>query len=141
MPSILMGVGIGRIGCFLNGDDYGIAIKNQINPSIFALKFPNLGDGLYRYPVQLWEAFTCFFLVFLCWLNRGQLKKHPGLVGTFSILGYGSSRFWIEFFRGDDRGLVILSYFSPAQVVSLGIICVWVFFWFFSVTKLDSMSR
>ena len=58
-----------------------------------------------------------------------KLRKgigQPGkLVGLF-VLGYGIARFIVEFFRGDDRGMVG-SVLSTSQVVALAILPVGLF--------------
>jgi phosphatidylglycerol---prolipoprotein diacylglyceryl transferase len=48
-PSIALGHGIVRIGCFLNGCCYG-------KPAAWGVIFPSLGDGIPRQPTQLYEA-------------------------------------------------------------------------------------
>lgn len=54
---------LGRVGCFLNGDDFGAPIPNQAHPPWWAVKFDILQDGgLYRYPVQLEEAFAALII-------------------------------------------------------------------------------
>ncbi len=128
MPSALLGVAVGRIGCFLNGDDFGAPVANQQNPMYLVIKFPNLNDDLFRYPVQIWESLLCLGLILLCWKNRGWLLSHPGRIGTLGIIGYACSRFLLEFFRGDDRGHFLVDFLSPAQSISIGIIVLWTFY-------------
>lgn len=125
MPAALIGIAIGRIGCFLNGDDFGVAASDQLHPGLFALQFPNLEDGLYRYPVQLWETLGCLVLFSLSWLNRSWALSHVGRIGSLGILGYASGRFMLEFYRGDDRGHFLSDIFSPAQTISILITIVW----------------
>ena len=56
VPAGVLALGIGRIGCFLNGDDFGKPLVEQANPPWWAHVNPVLGDGLFRYPAQLQEA-------------------------------------------------------------------------------------
>jgi len=125
MPPTLLGVAVGRVGCFLNGDDFGAPVANQQNPIFLAVKFPNLNDDLFRYPVQIWESLLCLCLVLLCWKSRGYLLSRPGRIGTVGIIGYACSRFFLEFFRGDDRGYFLVDFLSPAQSISIVIILLW----------------
>jgi phosphatidylglycerol:prolipoprotein diacylglycerol transferase len=70
---------------------------------------PELLDGPARHPSQLYEAglegLALFILLwFLFW--RTDARYYPGrLVGTF-LLGYGLSRFFVEFYREPDAQLV-----------------------------------
>ncbi len=70
---------------------------------------PELLDGPARHPSQLYEAglegIALFLLLwFLFW--RTDSRYYPGrLVGTF-LLGYGLSRFLVEYYREPDAQLV-----------------------------------
>jgi phosphatidylglycerol:prolipoprotein diacylglycerol transferase len=74
--------------------------------------FPN-GGPLPRHPSQLYEAaleglLLFAILAFMFW--KTDARYQPGkLVGTF-VLGYGLSRFFVEYFRQPDRGLEDLSW-------------------------------
>jgi phosphatidylglycerol:prolipoprotein diacylglycerol transferase len=132
LPSLLLGIAVGRIGCFLNGDDYGRPLLDQTQIPFWAVKFPNLGDDLYRYPVQLIESAVCLLIACYGWSKRSLLKRRPGEIGTIGILGYAVVRFILEFYRGDDRGQLISDLLSPAQVISIAVILSWAGFLIFS---------
>jgi phosphatidylglycerol:prolipoprotein diacylglycerol transferase len=125
LPSLMLGIAIGRIGCFLNGDDYGMALPDQSQAPFWAVRFPNLDDGLYRYPVQLVEAAVCFTIAGYGWSKRTLLKRRPGEIGTIGIMGYAVSRFILEFYRGDERGEILTDVLSPAQIISIAVILGW----------------
>lgn len=125
LPSLMLGIAIGRIGCFLNGDDYGLPLPDQAQIPFWAVKFPNLNDGLYRYPVQVMEAAVCMTIAGYGWSKRTLLKRRPGEIGTIGIVGYASTRFILEFFRGDDRGRIFTDLVSPAQMISIAVILAW----------------
>lgn len=125
LPSLMLGIAIGRIGCFLNGDDYGLPLPNQSQIPFWAVKFPNLNDELYRYPVQLMEAAVCLTIAGYAWSKRTLLKRRPGEIGTIGIVGYAITRFILEFYRGDDRGQIFTDYLSPAQIISILVILAW----------------
>ncbi|HET9238703.1 MAG TPA: prolipoprotein diacylglyceryl transferase [Oligoflexus sp.] len=125
LPSLMLGIAIGRIGCFLNGDDYGLPLPNQSEIPFWAVKFPNLNDELYRYPVQLIEAAVCLTIAGYSWSKRTLLKRRPGEIGTIGIVGYAITRFVLEFYRGDDRGQIFTDYLSPAQIISILVILAW----------------
>lgn len=125
LPSLMLGIAVGRIGCFLNGDDFGRPFLDQTNIPFWAVKFPNLEDDLYRYPVQLGETLVCGTIAGYCWSKRTLLKRRPGEIGTIGIIGYAITRFVLEFYRGDDRGHLISDVFSPAQFISIAVILAW----------------
>jgi phosphatidylglycerol:prolipoprotein diacylglycerol transferase len=108
-PAIALGQGIGRIGCFMAGDDYG---SPSDVPWAVALPDPDAATiggaplGVPLHPVQLYESLFCFALfAFLVWLARR--KRFEGeVIFAYAIL-YAAGRFVIEYFRGDaDRGYV-----------------------------------
>ncbi len=120
IPSLMLGLGFGRIGCFLNGDDFGRPVSMQeISAPWWSVRFPNLADNIARYPVQLIEAGVAFAL---CLIGAQLLKKkilHPGFRGLMVLAIYAFSRFFIEFLRGDPRGWIIPELLSPSQFISL----------------------
>ncbi|NBO37722.1 hypothetical protein EBU99_03965 [bacterium] len=97
-------LGVGRIGCFLNGDDYGAAIANQSVPPWWSVRFVGLEDGgLYRYPVQLEETLASVLIgcAGLWLLNRARVS---GRTAAWVALLSAAHRFFNEAFRGDPRG-------------------------------------
>lgn len=90
LPCMVLGHGIGRIGCFLAGCCFGIPYSGFGHIHLH-------GEG--RIPVQLIEAFFLFFLFFI--LRRDSVlsswKKTLGIYG----LVYGVGRIVLERMRGD----------------------------------------
>ncbi len=130
LPATLLAVGFGRIGCFLNGDDYGLplSLRSQMNPPWWAMRIEGLQDGLYRYPVQLFESIFCWGIVGVLFLF-GRKKSFPrGRSADVCVFAYTLGRFSLEFMRGDDRGILFSPFLSPAQWVSLGLIFIWTSF-------------
>lgn len=96
-PSMALGMGIGRMGCLLAGCCCG-------NPSTHALGGLcgiDLGDGLLRYPVQLYEMAFCFMAFIL--LQRSVRTAAPGVLLVRFITAYFIFRFFIEFLRPHPR--------------------------------------
>lgn len=114
-PALAFGHLIGRIGCFLVGDDYG-------TPSVlpWAVPFP---DGLPPttvpvHPTQLYEAIGLGLLgwVLTQWRRRGV--SDATVLGRYLVTA-GVLRFGIEFLRVNERVAFGL---SVAHLVSLAVI-------------------
>ncbi len=91
---IILGIFIGRIGCFLSGTNeftYG-------KPTAFFMGM-DLGDGLLRHPVALYELIFLVFLFLMC-LKLKKLKKlENGYLFQVFMLFYFGFRFLIEFLK------------------------------------------
>jgi phosphatidylglycerol---prolipoprotein diacylglyceryl transferase len=91
-----IGLGLVRIGNFINGELYG---RRTTLP--WGMIFPAGGDVV-RHPSQIYEALLEGLVLFLIvqWLYRKNL--HPGTV-TWGLIGfYGLFRFMVEFVREPD---------------------------------------
>ncbi len=91
---LMLGMIIGRIGCFLAGiheETYGL-------PSSLPWAM-DLGDGIYRHPVTLYEI---LFLLLL-WVALLQLKKHftlqQGALFKLFMIAYLVFRFCLDFIK------------------------------------------
>ena len=114
--ALLLAVAIGRIGCFLNGDDYGI-----VTDSSLGVVFPNLNDNLPRYPTQLFESIFCLVLFVVSYLLLSKFNQRiaAGTTGLLIAGGYALWRFFCEFLRGDYRGWVVSEKISTSQFISV----------------------
>lgn len=114
-----LGLGLGRIGNFINGELWG-----RVTTVPWGMVFPAAGPEP-RHPSQLYEAILEGLVLFLVlwWLHR---RKAPHGVPLFSfLLLYGSFRFVIEFFRQPDAHLGFLwAGATMGQVLSLPMILV-----------------
>ena len=116
-PALAIGHAIGRIGCFLVGDDYG-------RPSglPWAVAFPRglPPTDVPVHPTQLYEAFALAIVAWL--LIRWRRRRVPGamVLGRYFVLA-GSIRFAIEFIRVNVR---ILGPFTLAHLVSLALVVI-----------------
>jgi phosphatidylglycerol:prolipoprotein diacylglycerol transferase len=128
-PAIALGQAIGRIGCFMAGDDYG---RPTNLPWAVVFHDPEATDiggtplGIPLHPVQIYESLVCMALfLFLVWLARR--KRFDGqIILAYSIL-YAVARFLLEYLRGDaDRGFVIEGLLSTSQFIAVVVfvICV-----------------
>ena len=121
-PAGLAALSIGRIGCFLNGDDYGKLTAGQGGDAPwYAVVFPNLQDGASRFPVQLMSSLVAGIVAvyFIKNFNSVRGKFGAGAVGIYSVLAYAIGRFGLEYFRGDPRGEVFEGMLSTSQFISV----------------------
>ena len=104
VPVVPVGLGLGRIGNFINGELWG----RPADPSLpWAMVFPQV-DNTPRHPSQLYEFLLEGVLLFV--LLALYDRRHPP-TGTLSgafLLGYGVFRFTAEHFREPDSFLGIL---------------------------------
>lgn len=91
---LLIGISIGRIGCFLTG----LADKTCGTPTTWFTGI-DFGDGIPRHPTQLYEiAFLlCFLLPCLIRLKRKRVAE--GKVFQVFMFAYFSFRFVIDFIK------------------------------------------
>lgn len=90
---ILLGIFIGRIGCFLSGiNEFTYGEKTSFFMGM------NLGDGLKRHPLALYELiFVSFLFLFLWKLKDKELKN--GMLFRYFMIAYFAFRFCIEFLK------------------------------------------
>jgi phosphatidylglycerol:prolipoprotein diacylglycerol transferase len=124
------GHAIGRIGCFLVGDDYGV-------PSTlpWAVAFPHgLPPTTVRvHPTQLYEAVVLLPVAWLLLRWRRQHRDDRFVLGAYLVLT-GSTRFSIEFLRWRHD---ILGPFAVAHLLSLAAVVVGALLMY---TKADSTA-
>ena len=121
-PAIALGQAIGRIGCFMAGDDYGRATSIPWAVTFTDRDAARIGGApLYvpLHPVQLYESFMCLGLfAILVWL--GHRKRFDGQVILAYTMMYALGRFGLEYFRGDaDRGFVLGGALSTSQFIGI----------------------
>jgi phosphatidylglycerol:prolipoprotein diacylglycerol transferase len=111
-PFLVLGHGIGRIGCFLVGDDYGIPSNLP-----WACAFPNglPPTDVLVHPTQIYEMIA-YFLIFYYLRYRKRNQKFSGELMFEYLFLAGFSRFMIEFIRTNTRYWLNL---SGAQYLSI----------------------
>jgi phosphatidylglycerol:prolipoprotein diacylglycerol transferase len=101
-----IGLFLGRLANFVNGELYG-----RVTDAPWGVVFAHGGD-LPRHPSQLYEAgLEGLVLGLLLWYLalRSKALHHPGILGGVFLMGYGLSRFLVEFFREPDAQLGFLT--------------------------------
>lgn len=122
-PGIALGHVIGRLGCLFAGCCFGkpanvpwaITFHNE-----FAAQNVGTPLGIPLHPTQLYEAGAELLILMLLLATEKKGRPFPGRTFWGYMLFYGISRFVIEFYRGDARGMV--GTFSTSQFVSLLIV-------------------
>ncbi len=123
-PGIALGHVIGRMGCLLAGCCYG---KPTSVAWAITFKDPaaavNVGTplGIPLHPTQLYDAGAELIILAVLLATERRGNKFPGRTFFLYLLLYAISRFIIEFYRGDDRGMVF-NVLSTSQVVAIAII-------------------
>ena len=115
-----VGLFLGRIANFINGELWGRASDVP-----WAMVFPGAGPEP-RHPSQLYEAmfegFILFWVLFYL-VHYTQARRYPGLLAGVFMIGYGVSRFLVEYVREPDSHLGLLGGFiSMGQLLSLPVI-------------------
>lgn len=120
-PGIALGHIVGRLGCLLAGCCFGKPADVSwaitfTDPAAMANAGTPLGVPLH--PTQLYDAGAeLLILAFLLAFER-RGRPFPGRTFWSYMLLYGVSRFIVEIYRGDDRG-VLFDALSTSQFVSL----------------------
>jgi phosphatidylglycerol:prolipoprotein diacylglycerol transferase len=119
-PGIALGHVIGRFGCLLAGCCYGTPTSLPWGITFSdAFAAANVGTPLHvaLHPTQLYEAGTEFVILMFLLATEKLWRRHAGWTFWAYILLYGISRFVIELFRGDPRGMTMG--FSTSQAISM----------------------
>lgn len=115
IPTIL-GLALGRIGNFVNGELFG-----RITDIPWCVKFL-AADGC-RHPSQLYESLYSFVIFFILWkLKDKKMKK--GTMLALSLFLYGLFRFVAEFFREPDVQLGFISGLTTGQWLSVLVVVI-----------------
>jgi phosphatidylglycerol:prolipoprotein diacylglycerol transferase len=123
VPSLTLGIAIGRIGCFLNGCCFGIPTAVP-----WACVFPeeSLAGSIFPHrhihPTQLYE--TAAMLILFAWLLYYDTKPRvTGAVTAQFLLYYGIWRFFVEGLRWYESGMILTQsdgfQFTLSRLISL----------------------
>ncbi|MDO5970322.1 prolipoprotein diacylglyceryl transferase [Flavivirga aquimarina] len=110
---IILGIFIGRIGCFLSGiNEFTYGVETT---SIFGM---NLGDGLLRHPIALYELLFLIILFFGLKHNRYKPHLKNGDLFKLFMISYFTFRFFIEFLKPN-----VFYFLSLSTIQILCLIC------------------
>ena len=143
-PGLALGIGLGRIGCFLNGCCYGDVCNLP-----WAMRFPkptapwrnHVEHGLISFdslhslpvhPTQLYSAIDGFLLVILLSAYY-PLRKRDGEVMALMMVTYPVTRFLIEQLRNDEAGFV--GGLTISQAISIALFLGGIGYWLYLRTR------
>ncbi len=115
---IILGIFIGRIGCFLSGiNEFTYGKETSFFTGM------DLGDGLFRHPTSLYElVFLVILFLSLKWLQKYRELQNGDLFKWFMILYFGF-RFCIEFIKPN-----VFFVFGLSTIQILCVVC-----WFYYI--------
>lgn len=137
-PALALAYAVGRVGCFLVGDDWGrptdswvgirfplgapptsvARIEQDFGITVDPALIEKYGQIVPVHPTQLYEVGMSTLIFFVLWRLKGHDHKAGWLFMLWLVLA-GFERFIVEFFRAkDDRFFGVL---TLAQIISLGI--------------------
>jgi len=119
-PASALAHAIGRIGCFSAGCCHG-----KPTQSICGVIFSNPQSLVKKeylnipiHPTQLYESFgNLLIFLLLNFISSKKYFKKNGYIFFSYLISYSILRFIIEFYRGDERGVLYLN-LSQAQIIS-----------------------
>lgn len=101
VPGLALGLGIGRIGCYLIGDHIGAKTTFFLGSML---------NGELRHEPALYLSLNGFFLFIVLWLLRDKFWKKEGALACIFLILYSVTRFFLDFTRAAD-----LPYFSDPR--------------------------
>ncbi|MDH3455247.1 MAG: prolipoprotein diacylglyceryl transferase [Gemmatimonadota bacterium] len=140
-PGLAVGYALGRVGCFLVQDDYGIPTalpwgvrfpqglppSTARNLSAWGIDVPAGSapfDVLAVHPTQLYETAAMLFAFWLLWRLRNHARGTGWLFALYLMLA-GTERFLVEFIRAkDDRflGSFTLAQGTAVTAIVIGVV-------------------
>lgn len=142
-PSLALGYAVGRIGCFMVGDDWGrptdswvgirfpmgtpattvTNIEQQFGISVDPALIEKYGQVVPVHPTQLYEVGLSTLIFFVLW----RVRRHShgrGWIFMLWLIMAGIERFMVEFLRAkDDRffGILTLAQMFSVAAVAVGV--------------------
>jgi phosphatidylglycerol:prolipoprotein diacylglycerol transferase len=118
-PAMAIGYAFGRMGCFLNGDDYG-----RPSDLPWAMEFPDGAPptprGVSVQPTQLYESFSAVAIFFVLLYLRNRLRSKWSLFMAFLVMA-GIERFLVEFVRFQREGQLQQQLLGLATALCAGV--------------------
>jgi len=119
-PMAPIGLGVGRIGNFINGYLFG-----RVTNAPWAMIFPN-GGPFPRHPSPLYEFLLEGVVLFIILWWYSSKKRPPMAVSALFLIFYGLFRIICEFFRQPDPqlGFIAFGWLTMGQLLSIPMIII-----------------
>jgi phosphatidylglycerol:prolipoprotein diacylglycerol transferase len=128
-PAIMLGYGIGRLGCQIAGDgDWGIAANMALKPNWLPEQFwaqtydGNIAGVIIQppgvYPTPIYEITMALAIALVLWLLRFH-KHRTGCLFSVFLLFAGFERILIEKIRVNVRYEILGAYVTQAEAISV----------------------
>lgn len=121
-PMVPIGLATGRFGNFINAELMGKVTTLQSTP--WAMHYPDDPVGVYRHPSVIYECLLEGVVLFIILYLFSKKPRPKMAVSGLFLLGYGTFRFFVEYYREPDehlRGLAE-SFLSMGQILCLPMI-------------------
>ena len=136
--SVPIGLFFGRLANFVNGELYG-----RFTNVWWGIVFPD-GSGMPRHPSQLYEAAlegVILFLLLAVLVRIPSVRNRPGTVAGAFLMGYGTFRFMVEFFREPDEQIgYIANLITMGQILCIPMILLGAFLVFRAARQVPKIS-
>lgn len=116
---LVIAYGIGRIGCLLVGDDYGVPTNLP-----WGISFPKGAPPTIQevHPTQIYDTLCMIVLFFFLWNYLRKKNMPSGWLSAITFICLGMQRFLIEFIRNTTPSFI--EGISQAQLISLFLVFV-----------------
>jgi len=123
VPSLAIGIAIGRLGCFFAGlEDFTYGIETNLPWGV------DFGDHKMRHPVQLYESISMFlFFLYSIWLYKKDRLRFEKSVFYDFVAFYAVQRFFWEFLKPYKSVALGLNIFQLICIILLIYAVVWKF--------------
>ena len=136
MPSLSLGLAIGRIGCFLNGCCYGRSTNDA-----WGIVFPVLHDGIHRHPTQLYDSAFNFAITLLLLFPLKRFNHKDGDLFAFWLILSGVTRFIMEQYRRGETAAVFWLGITMGQWVCILMVLCGIILYFAKLKGERSLSE
>lgn len=125
-PLVPFGLFFGRIGNFINGELWGRVTESRYGMAVYDAQ---LGQVVNKYPTQLLEALLEGVVLFIILAIYSRKARPLGSVAGLFLIGYGSFRFLVEFWRVPDAqlGYLWLDWVTMGQILSVPMVLLGLF--------------
>ena len=120
-PSIALGIGISRVGCFMNGCCFGLPTESALGVVFPAFSAAgSFYPDAHLHPAQLYNAVLGFGLFgLLLWLDRKP--RFDGFIFAVLLISEPVTRFFVDLFRYYESSMTLGNLGGVALSVNQGI--------------------